>query len=732
MDSIHDGYLRAYLDDNARFAKTIVIKMAVQATLLNKLIEKDRSYEVDVNYPETWKYYLNLSGQYHPTDKMMTVISIDTLQEIEFTRENLKINSATAEAYRFGTRYYNSLLVRYPDQEMLINGILNPVDIETAINAEDGTILAYDKDLIETNEVTLVQELETWIKSMFFRWYVGQFAVSNPLYPAAFMTQLSLQIILKLLNLRLKRVKTVEAHSFHVRMYLASHSELDRYLPYLTLKQSLWLYRNIAYLERNPGKMKQFMLLIEKILTERGIPIGEYSVRQLSTFGEDGYPETIARIKLLNNPTNTGSIDYHSLETLFGKETDIFPGNADYLAANLSKDLAKFSYANSTVTGTKALRSSMIDYSNATPITFEEVALKTWCYMGMNNMYDVMVSFKDPKTSESYSLFAKDAFIYLYYISLKADGYEVDQIPEYLNIDHRRHPLPSVDDLLEVSLNQEDDLMRVYAEALLEDQPALKPVYSSTSFYDLIYAIYQESYWHWFFVAEVKDMFHKASVKRMIQQLYASDRVDFNVGEPNMDNWLYVRNLPKYDHSRDQAKELIKNIYEAATGIKVDNNKLLRNIQKQLLELVKELSSYSIQFIREINEADVVIVTVEPVCYGNVKGSIEQTDRVETRTQVQDLSGYSEATCLVENTPETSIKSAGSLADINIDIKAVTDTNITSEAVFERTVRLNPLKTVIRYNGQDEALEDKVGLYGLTQLNALDNTLKKEIVLDTF
>ena len=76
---------------------------------------------------KNWKYYLNVSGQYHAVDTMMKVTSLDTLETIDFTVANLKIHTATAKAYRPPSRYYYSLVNNYPDQISLINSILNPL-----------------------------------------------------------------------------------------------------------------------------------------------------------------------------------------------------------------------------------------------------------------------------------------------------------------------------------------------------------------------------------------------------------------------------------------------------------------------------------------------------------------------------------------------------------------------------------------------------------------------------
>ena len=278
-------------------------------------------------------------------------------------------------------------------------------------------------------------------------------------------------------------------------MYLASHGELDRYLPYLTLKQALWLYRNISYLERNPGKMSQFVKLIHRVLTERGIPLGEYSIRHLDAFDENYWPEQIARIRLLNADLNSLTKDYHSVEALYQKEINEAPDNTWYMGAEVDNDLMRFKTANSAITQTKVLHSSMVDYSNAVPEPFEVVALRQWCFMANNGLYDVVITFKDPKTSEPRSLFAKDAFVYLQYILMNAEGLRFDVFFEYLNMQQRIHPKPTIEDLLSVVDYRERDLNQI-AELILSRQPNITPCYSVSSFYELVQHLTDEAYWH--------------------------------------------------------------------------------------------------------------------------------------------------------------------------------------------------------------------------------------------
>lgn len=600
------SFVESYLDANKRLAKTMVIKSGASAELINeRIILENGESAVDKNTPKSWKYYLNISGEYHPLDTLMSVTSLDTLTEIAFTKANLKLHTATAAAYAYGSRYYYSLLDSYPEQEQLILGILYPVDIMSAIAAEEGSILGYPEGLVEEQELTLINDLERFIKNFLIRWNVQAFGISNPLYNAAYHAVLYLNILPKLLNLRLARCKTNEAHSFHIREYLASHAHLDAYYPYLTMKQALFFYRNINYLLRNAGKTEQFELLIEKILTDRGIPLSEFSVRQLGTLDENYYPGIVVRRKAINTQVNAVEKSYLDLEVLKEKELSLAYGNPQYYEGHFSDIQETFQTSASSVMQTKDLESAMVDYNDSHVDPLSAIKLRELAYMTTQGYYNVIVNFKDPVTGELRSIYAQDAFLYLYYATLKMAGAAVTTVPRYITIKYRKKKLPTIKELVALGDSRFRDLEQI-AAFILEGQPAIGACWSSTMFHNFCYTLFEQSDKHWRLISNTHDEYKRGIVANMVMALYEDSELMFENDGENIDTWLYRNNLPSWNFSHEQAKELIANIFAAATGTNIDETKLLKNIQKNMLALFAQLSSYSIQLISEVNSSNII------------------------------------------------------------------------------------------------------------------------------
>lgn len=722
-----NSFVNAYIVNCKTLVRTMTIKSGVSADSINDdLLLKYGPSAVDLLNPETWKYYMNISGEYHPTDTMMRVVSLDTLEEIDFTKENLAVHTATKEAYLYGTRYYYSLLNLYPNQDQLIIGILYPVDKTAAIDSEEGTILGWPSYLVEAQEQSLMSELEGWIKRFLHRWNVQAFAITDSLYNTSYHAILYLNILPKLLNLRLKRCHTSEVHSFHVRQYLASHKYLNRYLPYLTLEQSLYFYQNINYLMRNVGTAENFDTLLQKILTDRKIPMSEYSIRQLNTFDENLYPEITARRKPINDEFNVAEVSYIPVGDLFGKENELAYGNARFYEANSDPTLRDFQNSPSSVVQTKDLESNMVDYSDAIPDPLVHVLMRQWAYMSTHNLYNVSVNFKDPKSGELRTLYAQEALIYYQYIWLSSVGHNVEFIPPYVNWKARNNPLPSLATLLSVV---DKKLYRLpgIAQQILDGQPEIVPCVSIRQFYDLTYKIYQESYKHWFLMSNTGDLEERGYIDGMVHRLYHDEEIIFQQSATmNMSEWLNSVNMPVYDYTYEQANELMTNIFLAATGLILDDTKKLKNIQQNLVNMMMELSSYSIQTIVEINDSAVIPLNWPAVRVGNFQTDVANEDYLRIDQRISDVAVVSkiDEELTLQGGRVQSVTESMQYQDISVDIGVSTVLETNTEITFG--ISVPALDIGVTYDGYP------AGYSGVDIFNALSDDQKKQLMSAIF
>jgi hypothetical protein len=440
----------AYLRDIVQLTDTLVIKCTADALALNQSYRD--YYQVDFSEtPEAqWPYYLHLAGKYvEGCDTPMTVISQDTREEIAFTYENLQIHLATKKAYWIGSPDYRELLARYPLQDCLIRGIINPTSTDLAVAAPDWAILNWDTTLVEPQETNLIPELQRRIDAMTLNYWHARWTLTQDLYAGAYIAQLIFAIAREIQNIRLKNCGSRYVHSYHLWGLLGSYGRLDRWRNYLTTDQAMWLYRNIAVLFNNVGKTSTFEALLENILTVRGIPLTHHEIRHdVSAMPDDIYPTPeVAKLPLNRYAEAPTGIVKTTIADVLTSEQPLALENSKYLAAELySVPLAaRSAYVNQMPT--KVLESAMTDLTDDIPVKLTNTVYNTWVWAVADGRYTAEVSFVDPTTSTVMRVSAAEALILWVYLTARAYGATLVNIPPLMTRGVMRPLIPSYDTL---------------------------------------------------------------------------------------------------------------------------------------------------------------------------------------------------------------------------------------------------------------------------------------------
>lgn len=654
----------------------------------------------DKNDKTTWKYYKNICGQYHFTDQVMVITSLDSLQNITFSRENLITNTATKKAYQYGSRNYEELVSIYPDQEMLILGILYPADMTLAISAKDGTILSYPKNLVEGNEVNLISKLNEWIQTFKIRWYNRQFGVSDSLYGTTHLGLLYLSIVPAIFNIRLGNCKTNMVHSYHIRQYLASHGMLDEYLEVLTKKQALFFYRNITYIERNSGKRFIFEWLIEHIMTERGLPVAEIVMKHnVAAMPGKLRPFVELKTKSINPSISSSSKSSYNLVELLTKQQPLFKGNKEYIEQNKEYIERQLQNSLSSVVATKVLESSMIDYTDATPYTLYDVCLNNWIDQASNGDYTTFIIFKNAKTGESHTLKNNDAFIYFAYTITKALGGNPTVIPEFIASRILKNPIPTVSSLL---ANVDNKYIKSQdALQVLSYIPTKVKSVSVDSFYQVCLDLFKMNQNHLRFVSSKQHLYTRGLAQNLVNSIYCTKSIALAAPGKLFSEWLTQNNLPNYEFTSEQYLQMNKDIFESATGSFIDSTLGTKTLQTAMINLMKKLSSYSVQFINEVNGSNLRVLNTTAIRAGDIKSTGKGHVLVpKTTIDVVKTKGKSKAKEFIElNLPEISLFTPTVLTQrqkykLPIEIKLFN--NVFTNVI--QKVNLGPMRLIPSYN----------------------------------
>lgn len=588
-----------YIKNTFTLAKTLIIKSKVSADFINaSLIKRYGPDAVNLDDSTTWKYYLNISGQYHPIDTPMYVTSIDTQETILFSKENLIVNKGTYESYLFGTVYYDNLVAKYPDQELLIMGILYPVDINLAIAAKDNKILNYPADLVQSNEYTLIRDLQKWIDNYSHRWNVYAFNYSDNLYAASQLAVMYLNIPAKILNLRLARCKTIEAHSYHVNTYLASNNNLNTYIDYLTLKQKMYLYRNIKYIQKYAGSTKIFNNLIQKLLSDAGTPIYGVDIRKnlvdLGTYKSS----PICKTDVLGDITAYGVKQFYSTTEIINKEIPDAYDNQFYYDKYSRIIDNKLTYTLSNFYKSKVLLSSIVSYDNPTGFTKEEVVINNFGYLSYFGKFKISI----PLTltiGNTISLSSKDAFYLMIYLSYKLTGGSITTLPVvYIN---RALLLPVVDigTISGKTGLPARDLNTVYSD-IVSTLPNNYSLNSVSDFKDYSDKLFTGMINQYLYTSLVNDLDKRAYVQFTVERFYGDFKLN-TLLPTDLNVWLASNSIDLSGYQLNDYENLLTNLIEQATGFSVESEDSLKLIQKAIMSSLKKLSSYSIQPIYDLN-----------------------------------------------------------------------------------------------------------------------------------
>ncbi|MCI4438104.1 MAG: hypothetical protein JHC33_14960, partial [Ignisphaera sp.] len=392
---------------NSLIVKVLDVGIAINNGLLinNNIIPS--------NDKTTWKYFMNLAGIRHETNSKVMIHIIETSTTEELTKELLAKYKYTKLELMKNSIFYNDLIANYPNDISFINGCIYPVDIETAINAEDGTILAYNKNLVEDSEYTLISELEVYIKNFLKRWHVRAYTITDDLYLPAMLGVLYSSIPNIIQNIRLNNIQTEQVHSFHMEHFFRSHLDLWDDISVLNNSSKYWLYKNLRYLIKHTGKDSSFNTILTNIFNANNVGVGEYILKTTTPeYLENNnlltpnatITQPICISKKLNDSYVLDNNTINSIDSLVGLELNtleqvtnsINTNKNSYISRTVQDKLTYLKYDNAK---TKVLDLNLVKLFQLHGIDLYKMVIDHWIICIKENIYNTVVDYTNPTTS---------------------------------------------------------------------------------------------------------------------------------------------------------------------------------------------------------------------------------------------------------------------------------------------------------------------------------------------
>lgn len=644
-----------------KLAKSVVINHPYAGMVINRrlAIQNFGKYTNDLDRT-TWKYYLNMAGIYHAYDSV-AIYKINNLKNLgltpgidrskmiirvagdegtvekEFTLENISgINSDENLSfdYQENASAYNELLDTYPEFEMLIKGILHPINLTTSTNADDfsvlycggyyrtrldglkseyafikGTSLIYDYiDLVEGWEYGLIEEIEKFTK-IFFRQHDSRiYSNYNDLYYASSLGIYALNLPSLIFNLRFEKVKTLETHSTHAQLYLDSYSGIGQYMNYMTRTQYMYLYQNIEWLACNSGKQKVFDELVENFLKPRGIAVIVYNgYHNLARLGINDDPEPVFirdyndGTKLINTKKTYTAADIIDLEK------DCARDNTKYVNDQVQRVIDTTLNSTSAKFKTKIIETHLSTQTLNQYVSREEFLFNNWVWSAVAKEYTGIISVNLPNSGNKIQLTIKNALLLFYYCYAKG----------FLNITPTEIPLLLLHHIPKIKSEVDEVAMRkrVSSKYVTEDDfinlfsrsPDTREYRSTGSFGRRMKEMW-ENFIARNYVAH-NNSFIRASgeIKGLVDQLYHVKKlkIDIDPAYPSYENWVSSLGNGIQNMDQHSLQVLATSLFVTSLSIEGEDEETLIRIHKALINVVKIFSSYNIQFITKTASGEV-------------------------------------------------------------------------------------------------------------------------------
>ena len=566
-----------YLAGILTLTRSLVIKSDDVADQIHHTDKMNRPDLYDSQTPRSqYRYFQHLAGEYTPTDTPMEIFSLDSQSIVAFDKD-IRGHALTHNKLTEDRKYLKVLLAKYPTQERLVNGILNPILPSVSVHAEDFTILYHNTKYVEDNEFSLMDKLQTYVTNMNARWKIRPYANLDEYYFGLHESMVALSIVPKLINLREEVLHTIEAHSFHVSEYLISNG-VNTELVHLNKAQWFFLYKNIKYIKKHAGNMKTFLMMVKGLVEPAGIPLDTHIVTHKHK--TDGTIEPIFfSTPLVENARSYGKRvktleEYEALERSYRQSNASVP----HEVTNRKVLLGRYGRNNA-----KLLESSLDDSAKVNRVTELQLILSYMAYLTSEN------HLKYTYISSAGRIDIRDTIGYFSVLTALLRGEVPNHVPEHIevegivsnnNITKEEYPDLDIPDKYLAYLNTKIFKPTQYSskKIFLKDIALLFSVYEEVGLY----------------IRGIDNPVHRVNMINLFNSLWSRRRIDLPNGGDNLTRWLTERNLedPR-GRSRKYLTDALDNLLKTSTDHTLSRN-LRGNQQKATIETLMMLSSYSI------------------------------------------------------------------------------------------------------------------------------------------
>lgn len=628
--------VKQFITECIGLIKGLLIVSHDEAVLYN---DQQKIFHPDVPVSEDkaeWRYYLHLAGLKHSIDTHVVVNSIDTGTSFYLTKESIQAHPETKNLLLQFDYNYDALVSSYKEQEQYILACLLPVayNVYDIVDLPSFSIVSYSPSHVEENEYNLIPKLSEFIENYKVTWMLPYYGMSDSLFLAAQYTIFNMALLKKVIAIRLSNARTFQAHSFHVKNYLASHHKLDDFHAYMTEQQRYFLYKNILFLDNHVGRTSIFNDLITKLFDDRNIAAFNHSFVQSNTLDVNSDIEYKFNKKYLN----TGKYDYnlskYSLQRMRTKEEPIAPGNKAYWQSSEKRITEDFKKSNFSRLLTKDIETSVNEHSDNVEYKYADVVLNNLLSLVYKNRLLFNVTVKNIKSGIAHQMSASDAYrLMVMAVLLRSGSYRKEVLTTFTlptvfanRVFKDTVSLPTVSNILKsiyttTAENSQivfNSLTSVRDLLLTRDNGAVFSSANDTALY--LESTYKLEKGLWIFKKSFSDFHVLGAMENglnFFQEQFSvslSDPVVFrNVGT-SLNDFLSSVNFSKLtDFDDNELDNLIQSLFDILTSGGFSSLIKATAIQQAMMNIFATLTSYNVQFTNNFVLSKTVLTGAFPL-----------------------------------------------------------------------------------------------------------------------
>lgn len=646
-------------------AKTMIVKHEEIAIAVNHELSFAGYYDALDNNPYNWRYYLNLSGEYHQYDHdrlfeltgnsfiLIQVATDNGYVQVPFTKTLLLQDISLANEYQIGSSAYKNLVRNYPDFETLIIGILNPIDIDVAIKAKNAEILYIDNkfkqfdgdrgyfktapnrnpnNLIEYQEHNLIDELQRHLYIYNRNWVNAEYIQGNDLYVVTTLATWYATIPNTIMNIRLGNCKTPYAHTFHIKQYLNSFGQLGKYVDFIPIGTALWLYRNAMYLEANRGKQLTFNGIIDNAFTPNQVPMNAYSARhEISQMDSDNLlPIPVLYKEPINFEIPGISDDDRTVKDILQDEIPLARENYRDIDDKVNHIESKIKWGGDDRINTKVLETEMMELGEPFPFTLSQILFSMWGYTAVKGYYTGTIYVTHPITNDKIGLTPLNAYILAAYcLNYGVAGKKLKNIPtsQFFHIPRTTVPRdkptdarfalkPTVDDAMGWVNNDKTRRLKV-VELFGSYQPNFTAT-SPTELFNNANDVYHERIRKYYTYCNTEDLTERGDLELVAKRLYWSGFSE-PLGTGSYEAWFRKVGIDTEHLTPEDYLALGLNTVAMATGSIDSLVERKKWLQKSLVAILKHFISYTVHIIEKFADGVVTYLEGQSLRFSNFK-----------------------------------------------------------------------------------------------------------------